>query len=161
MTVGETQEKMSKSLGNFVTVHEIIQEIDPQVLRFFMATTQYRRPICYSGKTLQEAENNLQKLKTALENAQFRLDNAKDELANDAIHLDELAKLEDQFVAEMDDDFNAANGITVAYELAKWLNVYVNNEEVSKPVLQQAIQQLQGCLVLNLAKNYWMMKSKN
>lgn len=137
---------MSKSLGNFVTVHEIIQEIDPQVLRFFMATTQYRRPICYSEKTLQEAENNLQKLKTALENAQFRLDNAKDELANDAIHLDELAKLEDQFVAEMDDDFNAANGITVAYELAKWLNVYVNNEEVSKPVLQQAIQQLQGWL---------------
>ena len=81
-----------------------------------------------------------------MENAQFRLDNAKDELANDAIHLDELAKLEDQFVAEMDDDFNAANGITVAYELAKWLNVYVNNEEVSKPVLQQAIQQLQGWL---------------
>ena len=146
VTVGETQEKMSKSLGNFVTVHEIIQEIDPQVLRFFMATTQYRRPICYSEKTLQEAENNLQKLKTALENAQFRLDNAKDELANDAIHLDELAKLEEQFVAEMDDDFNAANGITVAYELAKWLNVYVNNEEVSKPVLQQAIQQLQGWL---------------
>lgn len=146
VTVGETQEKMSKSLGNFVTVHEIIQEIDPQVLRFFMATTQYRRPICYSEKTLQEAENNLQKLKTALENAQFRLDNAKDELANDAIHLDELAKLEDQFVAEMDDDFNAANGITVAYELAKWLNVYANNEEVSKPVLQQAIQQLQGWL---------------
>ena len=146
VTVGETQEKMSKSLGNFVTVHEIIQEIDPQVLRFFMATTQYRRPICYSEKTLQEAENNLQKLKTALENAQFRLDSALDELANDAIHLDELAKLEDQFVAEMDDDFNAANGITVAYELAKWLNVYVNNEEVSKPVLQQAIQQLQGWL---------------
>lgn len=146
VTVGETQEKMSKSLGNFVTVHEIIQEIDPQVLRFFMATTQYRRPICYSEKTLQEAENNLQKLKTALENAQFRLDNAKDELANDAIHLDELAKLEEQFVAEMDDDFNAANGITVAYELAKWLNVYVNNEEVSKPVIQQAIQQLQGWL---------------
>lgn len=148
VTVGETQEKMSKSLGNFVTVHEIIQEIDPQVLRFFMATTQYRRPICYSEKTLQEAENNLQKLKTALENAQFRLDNAKDELANDAIHLDELAKLEEQFVAEMDDDFNAANGITVAYELAKWLNVYANNEEVSKPVLQQAIQQLQGWLAV-------------
>ena len=99
-------------------------------------------------KPLQEAENNLQKLKTALENAQFRLDNAKDELANDAHSLDELAKLEDQFVAEMDDDFNAANGITVAYELAKWLNVYANNEEVSKPVIQQAIQQLQGWLAV-------------
>lgn len=148
VTVGEMQEKMSKSLGNFVTVHELIQEIDPQVLRFFMATTQYRRPICYSEKTLQEAENNLQKLKTALENAQFRLDNAQDELATDTISLDELAKLEEQFVAEMDDDFNAANGITVAYELAKWLNVYANNEEVSKQVLQQAMQQLQRWLAV-------------
>ena len=83
-----------------------------------------------------------------MENAQFRLDSALDELANDAIHLDELVKLEEQFVAEMDDDFNAANGITVAYELAKWLNVYANNEEVSKPVLQQAIQQLQGWLAV-------------
>lgn len=148
VTVGETQEKMSKSLGNFVTVHEIIQEIDPQVLRFFMATTQYRRPICYSEKTLSEAENNLQKLKTALDNAAFRLAQAQASLAEDSQHLAELAKLEDQFVAEMDDDFNAANGITVAYELAKWLNVYGNQEVVSQVVLQQAMQQLQAWLAV-------------
>lgn len=148
VTVGETQEKMSKSLGNFVTVHEIIQEIDPQVLRFFMATTQYRRPICYSEKTLSEAENNLQKLKTALDNAAFRLAQAQASLDEDSQHLAELAKLEDQFVAEMDDDFNAANGITVAYELAKWLNVYGNQEVVSQVVLQQAMQQLQAWLAV-------------
>ncbi|OJG24017.1 cysteinyl-tRNA synthetase [Enterococcus columbae DSM 7374 = ATCC 51263] len=148
VTVGETQEKMSKSLGNFVTVHEIIREIDPQVLRFFMATTQYRRPICYSEKTLSEAENNLQKLKTALDNAAFRLAQAQASLAEDSQHLAELAKLEEQFVAEMDDDFNAANGITVAYELAKWLNVYSNQEVVSQVVLQQAMQQLQAWLAV-------------
>ncbi|HJF19038.1 MAG TPA: cysteine--tRNA ligase [Enterococcus columbae] len=148
VTVGETQEKMSKSLGNFVTVHEMIQKVDPQVLRFFMATTQYRRPICYSAKTLKEAENNLQKLKTALENAQFRYDQAQATLADDQQQLTELAKLETQFVSEMDDDFNAANGITVAYELAKWLNVYANQEVVSKAVLQQAISQLQAWLAV-------------
>lgn len=148
VTVGETQEKMSKSLGNFVTVHEMIQKVDPQVLRFFMATTQYRRPICYSDKTLKEAENNLQKLKTALDNAQFRYDQAQATLADDQQQLTELAKLETQFVSEMDDDFNAANGITVAYELAKWLNVYANQEVVSKAVLQQAISQLQAWLAV-------------
>lgn len=148
VTVGETQEKMSKSLGNFVTVHEMIQKVDPQVLRFFMATIQYRRPICYSDKTLKEAENNLQKLKTALENAQFRYDQAQATLADDQQQLTELAKLETQFVSEMDDDFNAANGITVAYELAKWLNVYANQEVVSKAVLQQAISQLQAWLAV-------------
>ena len=148
VTVGETQEKMSKSLGNFVTVHEMFQKVDPQVLRFFMANTQYRRPICYSAKTLKEAENNLQKLKTALENAQFRYDQAQATLADDQQQLTELAKLETQFVSEMDDDFNAANGITVAYELAKWLNVYANQEVVSKAVLQQAISQLQAWLAV-------------
>ena len=53
--------KMSKSLGNFVTVHDLVKEIDPQVLRFFMATTQYRRPIRYSEATMKDAQANLQK----------------------------------------------------------------------------------------------------
>ena len=47
---------MSKSLGNFITVHEMIQKVDPQILRFFMSTTQYRRPIRYSESTLKEAD---------------------------------------------------------------------------------------------------------
>ena len=48
VTIGKDNEKMSKSLHNFVTVHDLLQTVDPQVLRFFMATTQYRRPIQYS-----------------------------------------------------------------------------------------------------------------
>src|SRR5699024_354546 len=63
VTIGETDEKMSKSLGNFVTVHDLIQRVDPQVLRFFLATTQYRRPLRYSEVTLKEAESNLHRLK--------------------------------------------------------------------------------------------------
>ena len=51
---------MSKSLGNFITVHEMIQKVDPQILRFFMSTTQYRRPIRYSESTLKEAAANYQ-----------------------------------------------------------------------------------------------------
>ena len=50
VTIGEDDEKMSKSLGNFITVHEMIKNVDPQVLRFFMATTQYRRPIRYRDR---------------------------------------------------------------------------------------------------------------
>ena len=58
VTIGEDDEKMSKSLGNFITVHEMIKNVDPQVLRFFMATTQYRRPIRYSETTRKEAATN-------------------------------------------------------------------------------------------------------
>ncbi len=72
VTIGEDDEKMSKSLGNFITVHEMIKNVDPQVLRFFMATTQYRRPIRYSETTMKEAATNLQRLKNTFDNLKFR-----------------------------------------------------------------------------------------
>ena len=141
VTIGEDDAKMSKSLGNFVTVHDLVKEIDPQVLRFFMATTQYRRPIRYSEATMKDAQANLQKLRTAFENAAFRQDKAEAALADDREKLTELQVLKDRFVEEMDDDFNAANGITVVYELAKWLNNYSEQERVSAAVLATALDE--------------------
>ncbi|AYW47665.1 cysteine--tRNA ligase [Tetragenococcus osmophilus] len=139
VTIGEDDEKMSKSLGNFVTVHEILQEIDPQVVRFFLATTQYRRPLRYSQKTLTEANNNLQRLKNTYENAVFRLNNATNSLTDDNEKIAEVNQLINQFITAMDDDFNAANGITVVYELAKWVNRYIEQDTVSYEVLRFAL----------------------
>ncbi|WP_368250446.1 cysteine--tRNA ligase [Enterococcus sp. 2201sp1_2201st1_B8_2201SCRN_220225] len=139
VTIGEDNEKMSKSLGNFITAHELIQQVDPQVIRFLMATTQYRRPIRYSETVLQEAAANLHRLKTAKENADFRLNQAASALSVDGEDLVTLTALEERFVAEMDDDFNCANGITVVYELAKWLNNYSERSEVSTIVLENAL----------------------
>ncbi|MGP5429598.1 cysteine--tRNA ligase [Enterococcus malodoratus] len=140
VTIGEDDAKMSKSLGNFVTVHDLVKEIDPQILRFFMATTQYRRPIRYSEATMKDAQANLQKLRTACENATFRQATAEAELADDQEKLVELQALEARFIEEMDDDFNAANGITVVYELAKWMNNYNEQEKVSAAILSAALK---------------------
>ena len=123
VTIGEDEEKMSKSLGNFVTVHEMVKKVDPQVLRFFLATTQYRRPIKYSETTLHEAQTNLQKLRTTYENAKFRLNSSHYQASDEEVNAPVLEEFEERFIKEMDDDFNAANGITVVYELAKWLNL--------------------------------------
>mgnify|MGYP000832619097 FL=1 len=146
VTIGEDDAKMSKSLGNFVTVHDLVKEIDPQILRFFMATTQYRRPIRYSEATMKDAQTNLQKLRTAFENATFRQDTAEVALADDQEKTSELQVLKDRFVEEMDDDFNAANGITVVYELAKWLNNYSDQEKVSAAVLTAALEDFTNML---------------
>lgn len=148
VTIGEDDVKMSKSLGNFVTVHDLVKEIDPQILRFFMATTQYRRPIRYSGATMKDAQANLQKLRTAFENALFRQSNAEASLANDAEKLIELRELKDRFIEEMDDDFNAANGITVVYEVAKWLNHYNEQTQVSTEVLTEAVTEFTKMLTV-------------
>lgn len=148
VTIGEDDAKMSKSLGNFVTVHDLVKEIDPQILRFFMATTQYRRPIRYSEATMKDAQANLQKLRTAFENATFRQSTAETELSDDEQKLAELYALKDRFIEEMDDDFNAANGITVVYEAAKWLNNYSEQDKVSAAVLTATLEEFMSMLAV-------------
>ena len=81
-----------------------------------MATTQYRRPIRYSETTMKEAATNLQRLKNTFDNLKFRQETASENLADDADKIALLENLEQRFIEEMDDDFNAANGITVVYE---------------------------------------------
>ena len=139
LTVGESGEKMSKSLGNFVTAHDFIANGDPESIRFALATTQYRRPIPFNETTVADAENNLQKIKTAYQNTEFRQKDGAASLPEDEVKLADLASLQDKFIAEMDDDFNAANGITVVYELVKWLNSYNQESQISLVVSQQAL----------------------
>ena len=137
VTIGEEDQKMSKSLGNFVTVHDLLKEVNPQVIRFFMSTTQYRRPIRYSSANLNEAKVNLNKLQTAYENLSYRLKDSVE--GNDKEVEANFANLEKDFVKVMDDDFNVQNGITVVYEMAKQLNVYSEKEKVYTDTINNLI----------------------
>ncbi|WP_429976534.1 cysteine--tRNA ligase [Enterococcus sp. AZ051] len=148
VTIGEDEEKMSKSLGNFVTVHEMVKKVDPQVLRFFLATTQYRRPIKYSETTLNEAQTNLQKLRTTYENAKFRLNSSHYQASDEEVNAPVLEEFEERFIKEMDDDFNAANGITVVYELAKWLNLASEDPETDLALLTAGLAKFSEWLTI-------------
>ena len=136
-------EKMSKSIGNVVLVHDIIKQVDPQIVRFFMATTQYRRPISYNETTIEDAKANLSKIKTAYDNAMYRLKDAIEEEMDDQELLNQLTSFKENFIKEMDDDFNSANGITVVYEMAKAMNIYSERSVVSKVVLEAMLHQFQ------------------
>lgn len=137
VTVGDDNEKMSKSLGNFVTVHDLVQKINPQVLRFLMSTTQYRRPIQYTQASLQDAKNNLEKLQNAFINLNYRLQGAQG--VADARVAEQAAQLEVDFITAMDDDFNAQNGITVVYEFARLINVYSEETAVNAEQINQLL----------------------
>ena len=137
VTIGEEDQKMSNSLGNFVTVHDLLKEVNPQVIRFFMSTTQYRRPIRYSSANLNEAKVNLNKLQTAYENLSYRLKDSVE--GNDKEVEVNFANLEKDFVKVMDDDFNVQNGISVVYEMAKQLNVYSEKEKVYTDTINNLI----------------------
>lgn len=141
VTVGDENEKMSKSLGNFVTVHDIVKKVDPQVVRFLMSTTQYRRPIQYNETNLQAAENNLNKLRNAYNNLKYRLSDATDII--DMKLEQEIRQIQADFQDAMDDDFNAQNGIDCVYELAKLGNMYAQRPEVGKDTVNLIIAKLE------------------
>ncbi|MCH4172129.1 MAG: cysteine--tRNA ligase [Lactobacillus sp.] len=134
VTIGADDEKMSKSLGNFVTVHELVKTVAPQVLRFLMATTQYRRPIRYSEENLADAKANLAKLQNALTNINYRFKDATP--GSDTAVEQAVATIKGAFVAAMDDDFNAQNAMTQLYELVRVMNTYANEPKAKIGTLE-------------------------
>lgn len=135
MNIDDT--KMSKSLGNFITVHEMLKEHDPVAFRFFMLSVHYRNPINYSPALLADAQNGLERLRTAYFNVKHRLSVAVDNEPSDAdAWYEQLNDVQRDFEREMDDDFNTANAITTLYDLAKKANIYVAKNHVGFGILE-------------------------
>ena len=135
VTVGKDQEKMSKSLHNFVTVHDILKKINPQVLRFFMASVQYRRQINYSEENLKQAATILDRFKNTLTNINYRIaDDTPTKTSEDLVKA--INETEENFVAAMDDDFNVQNALTSIYDLLPVVNANANSDNVDKDALK-------------------------
>ena len=106
-------EKMSKSLGNFFTIRDVLKRFDAEVLRFFIVRAHYRSPLNYSDAHLEDARNALDRLYTALKI--LPADAAPVEADFDASH-------GQRFAAAMDDDFNTAEAVAVLFDLAGEVN---------------------------------------
>lgn len=139
-------EKMSKSLGNFVLVHEIVKQIDPQVLRFFMLSVHYRHPINYSEELLESTKNGLERLKTAYTNLTHRLASSSNLTDHDEQWLAKIEECRAAFIREMDDDFNTANAIAALFELAKQANVYLLEKNTAETVIRAFLQTFEQLL---------------
>ena len=137
VTVGKKQEKMSKSLHNFVTVHDILNQIDPQVLRFYMSSVQYRRPINYSEDGLKQAETVLKRYQNTLRNLDARLNDENETLEDNGLR-DDLTQAKAEFIEAMDDDFNVQNALSIMYDLDTNLNYLLQKDQVDKPALKRA-----------------------
>lgn len=136
VTVGKDQEKMSKSLHNFVTVHDILKKVDPQVLRFFMASVQYRRQINYSRESLRQAEDVLNRFKNTWLDLNFRLQDQTDSVTDSALQA-KITSTKDKFEKAMDDDFNVQNALSALYDLLPVVNADLNAEKTDKKALRR------------------------
>ena len=139
-------EKMSKSLGNFKLVKDLREVFDPQVIRFFLATAHYRRPLTYSEIALEDAKKSVQSIKTAINNGYHRLETADDTLPNDVESIKDFKNHVNAFTAAMDDDFQAQNGMTSVYDMIRDLNRVIEHEEVSKYVLEFMLDEISEIL---------------
>ena len=128
-------EKMSKSLGNFFTVREVIKVFQPEVVRFFLLSSHYRSPLDYSDGNLHEARTALARLYTSLRGVNID-ENLVDE------------KYKDRFFDVMDDDFNTREAITILHSLSHEINKIDNKKSAQSVRLASTLRYLGGILGL-------------
>lgn len=134
-------EKMSKSLGNFILTKDLLANHDPQVLRFFMLSVHYRNPINFTEDLLESAKNSFERIKTAYFNLAHRKGTSTNLPQDNTEWFAKIDDLRKQFEEAMNDDFNTANAISVLFDIAKEANVYLNEKQTSEEVIE-AFQEL-------------------
>jgi cysteinyl-tRNA synthetase len=128
-------EKMSKSLGNFFTVREVLDKFDPEVLRFFILRAHYRSPLNYSDKHLEDARLALSRMYTALKDF--------DPASQGSLTIDWQHAFAHRFKEAMDDDFNTPEAISVLFDIVSELN---RSGDVSLAYLLRALAAELGLL---------------
>lgn len=121
-------EKMSKSLGNFAIIRDVLKKHSAEVLRFFMLSTHYRSPVNYSDSTLSAAKAGLERLYTALRNVSIGEQISEEHVT--------------RFNTVMDDDFNTPEAIAILFELAH----EINRADGNKAVYAATLKKLGGVL---------------
>jgi cysteinyl-tRNA synthetase len=122
-------EKMSKSLGNIVTVYDLRKRYPARVIRYFLISAHYRNPIQFSEEVMDQLKNGLERIDNAWFNLRHRMNAATEGPADPAVK-EQLNSLTAQFEAAMDDDMNTANALSVLFEAVKLVN-----ETVAQPVV--------------------------
>jgi len=144
--------KMSKSRGNFATLQEVAEKFPYDVIRFFFLSVHYRMPMEFTDTVLTAAQQGLTRIKNCYNNISFALETAEDS-PNEHCGLDIYMR---DFTRAMDDDFNTADAITSVFEMVKYVNTILSDEEKSsKDFLLEAHEKLSllmGILGIDLAQ---------
>lgn len=134
--------KMSKSLGNFFTVRDILKDYDGEVIRYFMLSAHYRNPINFADTLMEQAKSAVERVYTCLDNLEFLLENGGDRPLTDA-EKEYSAKLDEykqKFIDAMDDDLNTAAATSAIFDIVYASNTALSSENKNaKEVVQKTI----------------------
>ncbi|MSN25094.1 MAG: cysteine--tRNA ligase [Geobacter sp.] len=150
--VNINSEKMSKSLGNFFTIREVLDKFDPETLRFFILSAHYRSPIDFSDQNLEEARTGLERIYSCLASIDEVLNRiptsaelpAVECLSAIGLELQEkVAQFIPRFVEAMDDDFNTAQALGGIFETVRATNRFLAESKEFSPVALSLIAHVQ------------------
>lgn len=122
-------EKMSKSLGNFMTIRDALKAYHPEVIRFLMISSHYRSPIHFSRHILQDTEKTLLRFYQAFRQVQLYLNQSHTDISIPIVLEHHFI---DKFNAAMNDDFNTPEALAICFELLKQLNIALKEKSVSR-----------------------------
>ena len=142
--------KMSKSLGNFFTVREAAEAYGYENIRMFMLMSHYRSPLNYSGDSLVQSKQALERLKTAKRSLEFLIENGSDALKeNEESFIESLPNYRTRYIDALDDDFNTADALSVIFELVRESNILAAEQNPSKAFAAATLElfnELEGVL---------------
>ncbi len=134
--------KMSKSLGNFKTVRDLLQVYDGEVLRFLILSGHYRGPIDFGEEILTQSQNGLNRMRNAKENLKHLIATGEGKITTaESEAFAGLEQYRQQFIDAMDDDLNTADGISAIFELITAINTAVK-DGASKEFAQKCLDLL-------------------
>lgn len=132
-------QKMSKSLGNFITIRDFLKNHSPRTLRFFVLKAHYRSPIDYSENIIDQTEKELERIDEFVE----KIKGLKSKLKNCNSKF-RIEKFEKRFEKAMADDFNTPKAIAVIFELIREVNSLLDKKQISKNQVNQVLDFLQS-----------------
>ncbi|MCM3273236.1 cysteine--tRNA ligase [Paenibacillus elgii] len=141
--VNVNDEKMSKSLGNGINVHELLKSIPGEVIRYFMLSGHYRNPLNFSDEAVEQARGSLARIENCLSALKHRLKTAEAGEVDPEIAA-AVRNAQQQFESKMNDDFNTPDAITAVFELVNAANPYINREQVTAPTLELLLKQFEA-----------------
>ncbi len=130
------KEKMSKSLGNFFLVREILEKFSGEVIRYFLLSTHYRNPIDFNDGALLESEKSLTKLMTGYSNLEKLLNDSTEN--QEDILLEEFKQIEEKIEKALQDDFNTALAFSYFFDGSKIITRAINENKYSKEGVERA-----------------------
>jgi len=136
------KEKMSKSLGNFFTIKEVLDKFPAKVIRFFLISSQYRNPIDYSEANLIQAERTYKRITNAIDLSRQISGSDKKVVPYTKVFRTILTKTKQEFIEAMNDDFNTPKAISILLELVKEVNKLESKDEIPPKKDMNACYQL-------------------